>query len=276
MEPCRFDMGCWRPLFPFRQSGTGRAARWAAMWQDLADMEDKASSRPSSRSASRTVFEHVKEDTLEVIKVTASERNSKRIMVQTVDPTVPHVELAESSGEAGSSWSRPNGTTSADVTAARKSVGEARLLGIAKCSSTQNVDVPVPHVKVLEVLQRLRAQQRCFVAPVMIERVSHQNKILLRTIFRRKWSIFFDTIKHYSENKMEQLNSTESSFIFEIILHKYSIGLMIVGKLVWQQEEVRKEDISIALMIREEFFTSELFKDTLEAISLIQRYRTMW
>ena len=39
---------------------------------------------------------------------------------------------------------------------------------------------------------------------------------------------------------MEQLNSTELNSIFEIILHKYSIGLMIVGKLVWQQEEVRK------------------------------------
>ena len=62
---------------------------------------------------------------------------------------------------------------------------------------------------------------------------------------------------------------------FEINSHKYSIGLMIVGKLVWQQEEVRTEDISIALMIREEFFTSELFKDTLEAILLILRYRTM-
>ena len=49
---------------------------------------------------------------------------------------------------------------------------------------------------------------------------------------------------------MEQLNSTELNSIFEVILHKYSIGLMIVGKLVWQQEEVRKEDISIALMIR--------------------------
>ena len=36
-----------------------------------------------------------------------------------------------------------------------------------------------------------------------------------------------------------------------------------------------KEDISIALMIREEFFTSVLFRDTLEAISLILRYRTM-
>ena len=41
---------------------------------------------------------------------------------------------------------------------------------------------------------------------------------------------------------------------------------MIDGKLVWQQEEVRKEDISIALMIQEEFFISVLFKDTLETI----------
>ena len=64
--------------------------------------------------------------------------------------------------------------------------------------------------------------------------------------------------------------------IFEIIIHKYKFGLMIDGKLVWLQEEVRKEDISIVLMIQEQFSTSALFKDTLEAISLIQRYRTMW
>ena len=48
---------------------------------------------------------------------------------------------------------------------------------------------------------------------------------------------------------MEQFNSTKSNSIFEIIIHKYNFGLMIVGKVVWQQEEVRKEDISIALMI---------------------------
>ena len=75
---------------------------------------------------------------------------------------------------------------------------------------------------------------------------------------------------------MEQLNFTRSNSIFEIIIHKYKFGLMIVGKLVWLQEEVRKEDNSIALIIREEFFTSVLFKDILEAISLILRYRTMW
>ena len=74
---------------------------------------------------------------------------------------------------------------------------------------------------------------------------------------------------------MEQIEFYRKNSIFEIIIHKCSIGLMIVGKLVLQQEEVRKEDISIALMIREESFTSELFKDTLETILLILRYRTM-
>ena len=74
---------------------------------------------------------------------------------------------------------------------------------------------------------------------------------------------------------MEQLNSTESNSIFDIIIHKYIIGLMIDGKLVWLQEEDRNEDISIALIIWEQFSTSVLFKDILEAISLILRYRTM-
>ena len=78
--------------------------------------------------------------------------------------------------------------------------------------------------------------------------LSNQNKILLRTISRRKSLIFFDTIRRYSEKKMEQLNSARQNFIFEIIIHKYSMGLMIVGKLVWQQEENPNEDISITLI----------------------------
>ena len=73
---------------------------------------------------------------------------------------------------------------------------------------------------------------------------------------------------------MEQFNSGELSFIFEINSHKYSIGLMSVGKLVWQQEEVQREDISIALIIQEQF-TSELFKDIQDVVSLILHYRTM-
>ena len=50
---------------------------------------------------------------------------------------------------------------------------------------------------------------------------------------------------------MEHFNSGELNFIFEINPHKYSIGLMSVGKLAWQQEEVQKGDISIALIILE-------------------------
>ena len=82
------------------------------------------------------------------------------------------------------------------------------------------------------------------------------------------------TLQREEDGAIEFLKKSNS--IIEIIIHKYKFGLVIVGKLVWLQEEVRKEDISIALMIREESFTSELFKDTLETISLILRYRTMW
>ena len=39
---------------------------------------------------------------------------------------------------------------------------------------------------------------------------------------------------------MEQFNCGDLNFIFEINPHKYSIGLMSVGNLVWQQEEVQK------------------------------------
>ena len=52
---------------------------------------------------------------------------------------------------------------------------------------------------------------------------------------------------------MEQLNSIESNSIFEIIIHKYRVGLMIDGKLVWLQEEDSNEDISIVLITLEQF-----------------------
>ena len=74
---------------------------------------------------------------------------------------------------------------------------------------------------------------------------------------------------------MDQFNFGGLNLIFEINSHKYSIGLMSVGNLVWQQEEVQKGDISIALIVLEQFFTSVLFKDTLDVVSLILCYRTM-
>ena len=73
----------------------------------------------------------------------------------------------------------------------------------------------------------------------------------------------------------EQFNSGESSFIFGINFHKTNIGQMIVGKYVWHQEEDQKGDISIALIVREQSFTSVLFRDTLGIISSILHYRTM-
>ena len=57
-------------------------------------------------------------------------------------------------------------------------------------------------------------------------------------------------------------------------IHKYRIGPMIDEKLVWLQAEDRNEDISIVLIIWEQLSISVLFKDILEAISLILRYRT--
>ena len=64
-------------------------------------------------------------------------------------------------------------------------------------------------------------------------------------------------------------------FIFGINFHKTNIGRMIVGKYAWQQEEDQKEDISTALIFKEQLFTSELFKDSQDVISLILCYKIM-
>ena len=55
--------------------------------------------------------------------------------------------------------------------------------------------------------------------------------------------------------------------------HNLFIGLTIDGKHVWQQEEGKKS--SFVLMIQEQLFFSELFKDIQDAILLILLYRTM-
>ena len=64
---------------------------------------------------------------------------------------------------------------------------------------------------------------------------------------------------------MEQFNSGESNFISEINFHKFLVGQMIVGKFAWQQD----------LIFQEQFFTSVLFKDTQDVISLILCNKTM-
>ena len=61
---------------------------------------------------------------------------------------------------------------------------------------------------------------------------------------------------------MERFTSGESRVFFKINLHKFFIGLTLVGKHAWQLEEDQKEDISIALIFQEQLFISELLKDT--------------
>ena len=105
--------------------------------------------------------------------------------------------------------------------------------------------------------------------------LNQQNPLSLRTRSRRKSSIFFDTVKRYNEKTTEQFNSEESRIFFKINFHKFLIGRMIDGKHAWQQEEDQKEDISIALIFREQLFLSELFRDTQDVVSLILHYKTM-
>ena len=106
--------------------------------------------------------------------------------------------------------------------------------------------------------------------------LSHENHLSLRTKSRRKCDQSSSTQSNSTAGKtMEQFNSGELSFIFEINSHKFLVGQMSVGNLAWQQEEVQKGDISIALIILEQFFTSVLFGDTQDVISLILCYRTM-
>ena len=68
---------------------------------------------------------------------------------------------------------------------------------------------------------------------------------------------------------MERFISGELKRIFRVNSHRFLIGLTIDGKHAWQQEEEQKGDISIALMIQEQLFISELFKDIQDAILLI-------
>ena len=55
----------------------------------------------------------------------------------------------------------------------------------------------------------------------------------------------------------------------------WSLSADIVGKHAWQQEEEQKEDSSSVLMIQEQLFISELFKDIQDAILLILHCKTM-
>ena len=97
MEPCRYDMGCWRPLCPYRHSGR-RASRWAALWSHLTEeedqivdvpvpqiMEDAAEIIPKAHISERKFIEafdvpapQIQEEIVEVSQFPPQERTSER------------------------------------------------------------------------------------------------------------------------------------------------------------------------------------------------------
>ena len=61
----------------------------------------------------------------------------------------------------------------------------------------------------------------------------------------------------------------QNHFVFVII------GLTKSGRTAWQEEEDKRKDFSIVLILQEQFCTSELSKVIQDAILLILHYRTM-
>ena len=74
---------------------------------------------------------------------------------------------------------------------------------------------------------------------------------------------------------MEQFICGESKKIFRINSHTLLIGLTVSGKYDWQEEEEKREDSSTVLILQEQLFISELFRDIQDAILVILHYRTM-
>ena len=121
MEPCRFDMGCWRPLCLFRHSGR-RATRWIAVWRLLAEQEEEFSPERIGEQTvdvqvpqiaardmhQERISEHTQnidvpvtqiivpvpfqEEIIEVIKPFQAERISERTVEQIVDMPVPQIQ----------------------------------------------------------------------------------------------------------------------------------------------------------------------------------------
>ena len=107
-DPCRYGGGCWRPLCPIRHSGANRAVRSGLL---------------------------AEQEVLEVVENNPQKRISDNMPEKTVDMPVSQVELAVSSGEAGSSWPGTNDTTCLDDAIVAESFGEPQSPGIAKHSA---------------------------------------------------------------------------------------------------------------------------------------------
>ena len=102
--------------------------------------------------------------------------------------------------------------------------------------------------------------------------LNHQNSLSADEVSKK----VINLLRHSQIVQREDDGAVQFWRIFFIInFHKHSIGLTIVGRHAWQQEEEQTEDISIALIFQEQFFTSVLFKDIQDVISLILCFKTM-
>ena len=81
--------------------------------------------------------------------------------------------------------------------------------------------------------------------------------------------------QHVHREEDGAVHSGELKKIFSVSSHTHLIGRTVSGKYVWQEEEKIKEDSSTALMIQEQLFISELFRDIQDAILLNLHHRTM-
>ena len=94
-------------------------------------------------------------------------------------------------------------------------------------------------------------------------------------IIQCRRNCFFFVMEVYPEKMMERLKSGEYKTIFRLISCIVIIGLTTIGRAAWEEEEETRKDISIVLILEEQFCTSELFKVIHDAVSLIILYRTM-
>ena len=81
MEPFRFDMGCWRPLCPFRHSGR-RATRWIAVWRLLAEKEEFSLERTGEQTVD-----------VQVPQIVARDMPQERISEHTQNIDVPVTQI---------------------------------------------------------------------------------------------------------------------------------------------------------------------------------------
>ena len=150
MEPCRYDVECWRPLCPFRHSGRARAARWAAVWALLAQHEQSA--------------ETVKLTPQVQVQDRSAERIQERTLEETADVHVP-TEIVKLTTEEPTQNCAVERIVDKPVPQFRMEIGEMIQPMTSDCIDEQIVDIPISQIlersaEVITVIPKDRVQQR--------------------------------------------------------------------------------------------------------------------